>query len=105
MACLDTILIGVERGEFIKDDLFSACKKFIDCHKHKLYLFNDLRILLGADRDALSMMLDYLLSGKEEGHEVRAPSPRHIHVYTIMLTTTFSSLWFPLSTLSRLYTA
>lgn len=67
----------MERGESTADDLFSACKQYIDKHKHKLYIFNDLRKVLGKERAALTKVLDYILSGKEEGKEVSLWVARH----------------------------
>lgn len=77
LASLDTVIIGMERGESTADDMFSTCKQYIDNHKHKLYIFNDLRRVLGNERAALTKVLDYILSGKEEGKEVGLPIARH----------------------------
>lgn len=84
MASIDTILIGIERGESTRDDLFFACKKYIDYHKHKLYVFSDLRRVLGHDRAVLSQILDYILSGKEEGQEVGLPNLETSHMQMIL---------------------
>jgi N-terminal acetyltransferase B complex non-catalytic subunit len=61
LAGLDAILCGIKSGEMTKDDLLPACQKYIDNHIHKLYAFNDIRRIIGPDRDGLAKMLDYIL--------------------------------------------
>jgi N-acetyltransferase B complex (NatB) non catalytic subunit. len=52
------------------DDVLSACRKYVDQHKHKLYAFGDLRRALAGDRTALSKIAEYLSNAKEDGKDV-----------------------------------
>ncbi|CEJ59380.1 hypothetical protein PMG11_08005 [Penicillium brasilianum] len=61
LAGLDAILCGIESGDMTRDDLLPACQKYIDNHIHKLYAFNDIRRIIGPDRDGLAKMLNYIL--------------------------------------------
>lgn len=66
LARLDIMSCGIEKDELANDDLLSVCRQYIDQHIHKLYAFQDLRRLLGEDKDGMKKMLDYIRSHKEE---------------------------------------
>ncbi|KAJ6030340.1 uncharacterized protein N7446_000599 [Penicillium canescens] len=53
LARLDLTLVGIRRGQNTSDDLVSACQKYWDQHKHKLYLFGDFRGILETRDDSL----------------------------------------------------
>ncbi|KAJ5747701.1 uncharacterized protein N7511_009397 [Penicillium nucicola] len=53
LARLDMILLGIARGQNTSDDLISACQKYWDQHKHKLYFLGDIRGVLENCEDSL----------------------------------------------------
>ncbi|KAJ5542505.1 hypothetical protein N7535_004927 [Penicillium sp. DV-2018c] len=53
LALMDTVLIGLERGERTEDDLVATCQGYFDQHKNKLYTFNDLRGVLQTRGDSI----------------------------------------------------
>ncbi|KAJ5647149.1 hypothetical protein N7490_003521 [Penicillium lividum] len=67
---LDIIISAIEKGEMtFEDNLLPACQQYIDQHKRKLYAFNDLRRILGGNKDAMAKMLKYMSEGKVEGKD------------------------------------
>ncbi|KAF7717372.1 Cytoskeleton organization protein Dec1 [Penicillium ucsense] len=60
LARLDIISHGIQRGEASADSLLSASREYIDNHIHKLYAFNDIRRVIGPNKDHLSTLLDYI---------------------------------------------
>lgn len=77
LASIGTISVGIEKGEATREDLFLACKRYIDCHSQKLYVFSDLCQVIDSDKTALSQVLAYLFSGKEVGEKVSFTMCRH----------------------------
>jgi len=65
LARLDIVGCGVEKGTLSGDDKLSACRQYIDQHIHKLYAFQDIRKLLGQDKDGMEKMLEYIRKHKE----------------------------------------
>lgn len=65
LARLDIVSCGVEKGTLSGDDKLSACRQYIDQHIHKLYAFQDIRKLLGQDKDGMEKMLEYIRKHKE----------------------------------------
>lgn len=61
LAYLDAMLCGISNGEIAKDDLLPACQRYIDNHIYKLYAFNDIRRIIGPNKDDLAKLLDYIL--------------------------------------------
>jgi N-terminal acetyltransferase B complex non-catalytic subunit len=55
------------------DDLLIACQKYIDNHIHKLYAFNDIRRIIGPNKDGLAKMLDYILNNYAAEEKVSIP--------------------------------
>lgn len=60
LARLDIIVCGIQSGETAAGTLIPACKEYIDNHIHKLYAFNDIRRIVGPNKDHLSTLLDYI---------------------------------------------
>lgn len=77
LASIGTVSVGIEKGEATKDELFVACKRYIDRHSQDLYVFTDLCKVISNDRTALSQVHAYLLSSKEVGEKVGVPIMRH----------------------------
>lgn len=73
LAGLDAILHGIQSGEMTRDDLLPACQKYIDNHIHKLYAFNDIRRIIGPDKDGLAKMLNYILETHTAEEKVFIP--------------------------------
>ena len=60
----------MQRGEMTAEDVLSACERYADQHKHKLYVFGDLRRALAENRTALSKIADYLSNAKDDVKDV-----------------------------------
>lgn len=75
LAGLDARLCGISIGEMTRDDLLTACQKYVDNHIHKLYAFNDIRRIIGQDRDDLAKMLDYIVKNHAVEGKVSIPRP------------------------------
>ncbi|KAJ5324621.1 Cytoskeleton organization protein (Dec1) [Penicillium atrosanguineum] len=73
LAFIDLSIFGMQRGEMTADDVLSACQRYADQHKHKLYLFGDLRRALADNRTALSKIADYLSIAKDDGKDFIVP--------------------------------
>lgn len=73
LAGLDAMLWGIKSGEMARDDLLPACQKYIDTHIHKLYAFNDIRRIIGPDKDGLAKMLSYILETHAAEEKVFIP--------------------------------
>jgi N-terminal acetyltransferase B complex non-catalytic subunit len=69
---MDTILIGLERGERTEDDLVAMCQGYFDQHKNKLYAFNDLRGVLQAREDSLVQRVVQYCMNSVDGKSVSA---------------------------------
>ncbi|KAJ5408707.1 hypothetical protein N7509_002590 [Penicillium cosmopolitanum] len=66
-ACLvrvDIVNCGLEKSG---EDGLAVCRHFIDNHIHKLYAFQDVRKLVGQDREGMEKMLKYIRDNKEGG--------------------------------------
>jgi N-terminal acetyltransferase B complex non-catalytic subunit len=68
------------------DDVLSACRQYVDQHKHKLYVFGDLRRALAGDRIALSKIADYLSNAKDDGKDVSSQNSKSLEFSTSRLT-------------------
>lgn len=73
MASIGTISVGIEKGEATRDELFLACKRYLDRHSQQPYVFTDLSKVIARDRTALSQVLAYLFNHKEVGEKVGFP--------------------------------
>lgn len=66
-ACLaraDIVNCGSEKSS---EDKLAVCRHFIDNHIHKLYAFQDIRRLVGQDKEGMEEMLKYIRENKEGG--------------------------------------
>jgi N-terminal acetyltransferase B complex non-catalytic subunit len=83
LARLDLTLVGIRRGQNTSDDLVSACQKYWDQHKHKLYLFGDFRGILETREDSLVRQVCEYCMDSVEG---KAVSERLLVLYMYELT-------------------
>ncbi|KAJ5725716.1 uncharacterized protein N7483_007073 [Penicillium malachiteum] len=75
LARLDLISVAIEKGEMtMQDDLVPACQQYIEQHKHKLYMFNDLRRVLHGDKNAMAASLQFLSKNLGEGEKALVPT-------------------------------
>lgn len=81
LAGLDARICGISNGELTKDDLLTACQKYIDNHIHKLYAFNDIRRLIGPDKDDLAKILDYTVKNHAVEGKVSILRPVGLTIY------------------------
>jgi N-terminal acetyltransferase B complex non-catalytic subunit len=86
LAYIDLAFLGMQRGELTADDVLLACQRYADQHKHKLYVFGDLRRALADDRDAMSKIADYLSSSKEDGKDVSFQTLENFACFSSILT-------------------
>ncbi|KAJ5787175.1 hypothetical protein N7457_002165 [Penicillium paradoxum] len=74
IALMDTVLMGLKRGESTEDDLFAACQRYFDQNKRKLYAFNDLRGVLETCEDTLvHRVSQYCMESIEENTDDAIP--------------------------------
>ncbi|KAJ5215950.1 uncharacterized protein N7498_002357 [Penicillium cinerascens] len=73
LAHVDSAFLGMQLGEMTPDDVLSACQRYADQHKHKLYVFGDLRRALADDRNAMSKIADYLANCKQDDNNSIVP--------------------------------
>ncbi|KAJ6108395.1 Cytoskeleton organization protein (Dec1) [Penicillium sp. IBT 18751x] len=81
LAFIDLSLLGMQRGEMAAEDILSACEKYADQHKHKLYVFGDLRRALADNRTALAKIADYLSNAKDDGKDTVVPMINSLKIY------------------------
>jgi len=72
----------MQLGEMTADDVFSVCQRYADQHKHKLYVFGDLRRALADDRDAMSKIANYLANCKQDGKDVSFQASYNLACFT-----------------------
>lgn len=64
LARVDIVNCGLEKSG---EDGLAFCRHFIDNHIHKLYAFQDIRKLVGQDKEGMEKMLKYIRDNKEGG--------------------------------------
>lgn len=70
LALIDATVVGIQKGENSSDHLLSACYKYLDNHKHKLYAFEDIRTVLDGNKDHMAEVLNHLSDIKGEDDKV-----------------------------------
>ena len=65
----------MKKGELTSEDLVSACKKYFDQHKNKLYAFDDLRRILDSSKEDMAETLSYMLENQGQDNTVSAFLP------------------------------
>lgn len=70
LALIGTTIIGAQKGEISSDHLLSACHKYLDQHKHKLYAFSDIREVVDGDRDKMAKILNYMSDSRGQDGNV-----------------------------------
>ncbi|KAJ5812172.1 N-acetyltransferase B complex non catalytic subunit-domain-containing protein [Penicillium riverlandense] len=74
---LELIQGRIDVGDMKQEDMLSACQSYFDGHKHKLYVFGDLRgFLSSANQTVASKMVEYVLNSKDNDEKTN-------HVYMI----------------------